>query len=218
RALRQRQLLLILDNCEHLLAACAALASRLHRDCPQLTLLATSLQPLGLPAEIVWPVPPLALPDISTPATLANCDAVQLFLDRARRVQPGFDPTSAELGQIAAICRRLDGLPLAIELAAARARLLTPAQITTRLDDTFQLLTRGTTSPLPRHQTLQAAMDWSYQLLTAPQQALLRHLAVFGSGFNLAAAEAVFGQPNVLDLLADLVDRSLVLVTTPAGE
>ncbi len=194
-ALHERQLLLVLDNCEQVLAACAALAHALLSACPNVTLLVTSLQPLGLPQERVWHTPPLALPtgpiDPDTLDVLQRSDAVRLFVERARDTLPEFALDAGNAASVATICRRLDGLPLALELAAARVRLLTVEQIAARLDDAFGLLTHGTPAHSPRHQALRATLDWSYQFLTTPEQALLRRLSVFAGSFTLETVEAV---------------------------
>ncbi|MER7762724.1 BTAD domain-containing putative transcriptional regulator [Streptomyces sp. NPDC097619] len=192
----RRRLLLVLDNCEHLVGAAAALAEHLLVHCPGLRILATSREPLGVPGEAVRPVEPLP-PD----------PAHRLFTARARSVRPGFDP-AADSAAITEICARLDGLPLAIELAAARLRLLTPAQIAARLDDRFRLLTGGGRTRLPRQQTLRAVVDWSWDLLDAAERTLLRALSAFAGGWDLEAAEAVGGDPA---LLGALVDKSLVV-------
>ncbi|MFI7388400.1 ATP-binding protein [Streptomyces sp. NPDC049813] len=199
-----RTLLLILDNCEHVIDAAAQLAETLLTHCPGLTILATSREPLGVPGESVRPVEPLP-PD----------PAHQLFTERARTVNAGFDP-AADPAAVAEICRRLDGLPLAIELAAARLRLLTPRQIADRLDDRFRLLTGGSRTVLPRQQTLRAVVDWSWDLLDDRERAALRELSVFAGGWDLEAAEAVCAgdAADVADTLGSLVDKSL-LVATP---
>ncbi|WP_326811809.1 tetratricopeptide repeat protein [Streptomyces scopuliridis] len=175
----RRRMLLLLDNCEHVIGAAAALAEELLARCPELTILATSREPLGVPGEWVRPVEPLP-PDPSH----------QLFAERARAVRPGFD-AAGDPEAVAEICRRLDGLPLAIELAAARLRMLTPRQIADRLDDRFRLLTSGSRTVLPRQQTLRAVVDWSWDLLDASERAVLRRLSVFAGGCGLTAAESV---------------------------
>jgi hypothetical protein len=202
-ALRDRRLLLVLDNCEHVLAACAALAQALLDTCPHVRLLATSLQPLGLAQERVWPTPPLALPAAhsrpASPDALLRCDAARLFAERARDTLPEFALDARDAAAVATICRRLDGLPLALELAAARVRLLTVEQIAERLDDAFRLLTRGTPAHSPRHQALRATMDWTYQFLTAPEQVLLMRLSVFAGTFTLEMIEVVCTESNIED-------------------
>jgi predicted ATPase len=216
--LRSRRALLVLDNCEHVLPACAQLAEALLRACPSLTVLATSRAPLGVPGETAWRVPSMSLPtDVHRePVTaLRESDAVRLFLDRATQVRPDFRITGADAAAIAHICQELDGIPLAIELAAARMRMLAPQQIADRLGDRFHLLTGGSRTSMPRQQTLQASIDWSYELLSQDERALLRRLAVFTAGWTLDAAEQVCGGDGidryaVLDLLTGLVDQSLV--------
>ncbi|WP_405855870.1 winged helix-turn-helix domain-containing protein [Streptomyces sp. NBC_00090] len=198
-----RPFLLVLDNCEHVIGAAAALAETLLTHCPQLRILATSREPLGVPGESVRPVEPLP-PD----------PAHRLFAERARAVRPSFDP-AGDAGAVDEICRRLDGLPLAIELAAARLRLLTPRQIADRLDDRFRLLTSGSRTVLPRQQTLRAVVDWSWDLLEPAERSLLRQVSVFAGGWDLAAAEAL--TPGAADTLGALVDKSLV-VATPTDE
>lgn len=214
-----QRLLVVLDNCEHLVAACAAVVDRLLRSAPELSILATSREPLATEGEVTWRVPSLTLPDEIEPggvATLCDYDAVALFVDRARRARPNFSLTEENAGAVTAVCRRLGGIPLGIELAAARVRFLTPEQIAAGLDDRFHLLTGGTRTALPRQQTLLASIDWSHALLSEEERMLFRRLGVFSGGFALDAAEVICGQHplsryDVLDLLARLVDRSLVL-------
>lgn len=228
--MRPRTCLLVLDNCEHLVAACATLANGLLRTCPGLTLLATSREPLGIAGESVWRVPPLTLPDGSgddaladSPSTLARYEAIRLFEERARAALPAFSLTNQNAPAVVQICRRLDGIPLAIELAAARSRGLAPEQLSTRLNDRFRLLTGGSRTALARHQTLRALVDWSYELLSEPERVLLQRLSVFAGGWTLDAAEVVCAGDDletgdVLELLLQLVDRSLVLAEdTDAG-
>ncbi|MEU6624707.1 BTAD domain-containing putative transcriptional regulator [Streptomyces litmocidini] len=204
--LARRPLLLVLDNCEHVIDAAAALAETLLTHCPQLRVLATSREPLGVPGEAVRPVEPLP-PD----------PAHRLFAERARTVRPSFDLARDGGEAVDEICRRLDGLPLAIELAAARLRLLTPRQIADRLDDRFLLLTSGSRTVLPRQQTLRAVVDWSWDLLDPAERTLLRQVSVFAGGWDLAAAEAL--SPDAADSLGALVDKSLVVATpTEDGE
>ena len=226
-ALRPKRLLLVLDNCEHLLDACARLADALLRACPGLTVLATSREVLGVAGEVPYRVPPLALPALpalpappdaprpTPPGGLARAEAVRLFVERAATVQPAFAVTAQNARPIAEICRRLDGLPLALELAAARVRVLGVEELLARLEDRFRLLTGGGRTASERHRTLQAAVAWSYALLTDRERALFDRVAVFAGGFTLEAAEAVgagedLGAPDVLDLLTRLVDQSLV--------
>ena len=219
-----RRTLLLLDGCEHLVDACAALASRLLRSCPGLTLVTTSREPLGLPGEVIWRTPSLTVPgpnDAAHPEVLLQSEAVRLFVERARLSRPDFefDPTVSRA--VALICVRLEGIPLAIELAAGLERVMTPQEILVRLSDRFQLLTGGSRTALPRHQTLRQTVDWSYGLLSLAERALLDRLSVFAGGFDLSAAEAVAeseaaDSPGVVPLLARLVDKSLV-VAEPGG-
>jgi len=218
--LRSRQALLLLDNCEHLVQACARLADGLLRGCPQVKILASSREGLGISGEKIFNVPSLSLPDpkrASDIAALQQNEAVRLFCDRAEASQPRFGLTRENASAIAQICNRLDGIPLALELAAARVRVLSPEQIATRLDDRFRLLTGGSRAALPRQQTLRALIDWSYDLLTEPERTLLRRLAVFLSGWPLEAAESIcvggaVEDWEVLDLLTQLIEKSLVVV------
>ncbi|MFF4357048.1 BTAD domain-containing putative transcriptional regulator [Streptomyces sp. NPDC001604] len=198
-----RSQLLILDNCEHVIEAAAALAETLLTRCPGLTILATSREPLGVPGESVRPVEPLVLDQ-----------AHRLFEERASAVRPDAAAVLRDREAVEEICRRLDGLPLAIELAAARLRLLTPRQIADRLDDRFRLLTSGSRTVLPRQQTLRAVVDWSWELLDERERTVLREVSVFAGGWDLAAAETVCTGPAT-DLLGALVDKSLI-VATPA--
>jgi predicted ATPase/DNA-binding SARP family transcriptional activator len=205
--LADEHLLLVLDNCEHLVEAAAALAERLLAACPKLTVLATSREALGVDGERTWPVPPLS-----------KDDAVSLFEQRARLVRPEFRVTDDNAAEVRLICQRLDGLPLAIELAAARVRMLSSAQLAERLDDMFAVLTGGARSAPPRHQALRATLDWSHDMLGEDERAAFRRLAVFTGGFTLDAAEHVviddqhIGRGAVLDLLTRLADKSLVRV------
>ncbi len=212
--LRHRRALLMLDNCEHLIEACARLADDLLRACPRLTILASSREALGIRGETVQRVPPLSLPDPAnaTPEAIAHSEAAQLFVDRATATQPRFTLTEHNAAAIAQICLRLDGIPLALELAAARVRVLMPEQIAARLDDRFRLLTGGSRTALPRQQTLRALIDWSYDMLPDEERDLLRRLSVFAGGWTLEAAEGVYPGHDALDLLTQLVDKSLVLV------
>ncbi|MBT2399540.1 winged helix-turn-helix domain-containing protein [Streptomyces sp. ISL-100] len=200
----RRQMLILLDNCEHVVDAAAHLAEELLARCPGVTVLATSREPLGVPGEIVRPVEPLPDPM-----------ALRLLAERGAAAKPGFR-IDDDLAAAAEICRRLDGLPLAIELAAARLRMLTPRQIADRLDDRFRLLTGGSRTVLPRQQTLRAVVDWSWDLLDEDERAALSALSVFAGGCDLAAAEAVIG-PDALELLGSLVDKSLV-VAAPSDD
>ena len=220
----ERRLLLLLDSCEHLIQAAAELTRQLLQAGPQLKLLATSRERLHLTGETTYVVPALTLPGpnpaITLPA-LTEYEAVRLFLDRAVAAQPAFQLTHHNAAAVADICRHVDGIPLAIELAAARARVLSVEKIAERLSDRFRLLTHGDPTALPHRQTLRAMIDWSYDLLPEPERALLRRLAVFAGGFTLEAAEAVgaggeVDAIDVLDLLTELVEKSLVVVDAGA--
>jgi predicted ATPase/DNA-binding SARP family transcriptional activator len=224
--LAARRLLLVLDNCEHLIDSCARLALELLRSCPDLTVLATSREPLHVPGELAWRVPSLSLPEPSDELTeeeLLRCEAGRLFCERAAESAPGFEPGGANTQAIAEICVRLDGMPLALELAAARARVLSPVQIAERLGDALRLLAAGNRTSLTRQQTLRATLEWSHDLLTGEERALFRRLAVFSGSFALDAAEGIceaddLDRLQVLDLLDRLVDKSLVAVDQHAGE
>ncbi len=205
-----KELLLVLDNCEHVLESAAALAETMLTRCPELRILATSRELLGIPGEVVYPVPPLGLP-AEEAIELSDGEAVRLFVERAAQVQPQFRLSAENASAVAELTRRLDGLPLAIELTASRANLLTPDQMLARLDDQYRLITSSRRDG-GRHATLDAAMDWSYELLSQPEKSLLRQLAVFSGGWPLEAAEAVcrIKETDVLDLMGRLVDKSLV--------
>ena len=223
--LRGRDLLLVLDNCEHLVGACARLTEELLGECPRLRMLATSREPLGVPGESTWRVPSLSVPDPAEPADAAGIgqhESVRLFVERAQLVDAGFRLTDQNAGAVAQVCARLDGIPLAIELAAVRVRVLPVEQIAARLDRSFDILTAGGRTAPARQQTLRALIDWSHELLAEDERVLLRRLAVFVGGFSLEAAEAVAGvdplpPARVLGLLAGLVDKSLVGVETDGG-
>jgi non-specific serine/threonine protein kinase len=225
-ALRARHLLLLLDNCEHLLDACTSLTSALLQTCGEVRILATSREMLGAQGEAIWRVPSLAFPEFEvspSPEEVRQNEAVRLFVDRARAVAPDFAVTRANAPALAQVCRRLDGIPLALELAAARARVLSVEQIAARLDDRFRLLTGGSRTALRRQQTLRALIDWSHDLLSAAERVLFRRLAVFAGGWTLEAAEAVgagvgIERDEILDLLTGLVDKSLVSVGSQDGE
>lgn len=215
---RHRHLLLIFDNCEHLLSPCVDLISQVLTAGPRVSILATTRERLNVVGEVVWEVKPLSVPapGEDREERLAECEAVRLFLDRARRVRPGLVVDAAALRAMADIARCLDGIPLAIELAAARAHAMTPKEIASRLDDRFPLLVDGSRTAAPRHQTLRASLDWSYDLLSSTERALLRRFSVFSGGWTLHAAEAVCGcgplEPGqVVTDLARLVAKSLVI-------
>ena len=212
RFVADRQMLVVLDNCEHLLDACAELIVWLLGEAPTLTLLATSREPIGVAGEATWRVPSLSLAD----------EAVELFADRARRARPDFSVNNDNAAVVAEICQRLDGMPLAIELAAARVRALSLAEILESLHDRFRLLTGGARTAVRRQQTLRASVDWSYALLTEPERVLFRRLAAFMGGFDLDGAQSVCGggeveRYQVLDQLTLLVDKSLVVAEDGAG-
>ncbi|HEU4797445.1 MAG TPA: adenylate/guanylate cyclase domain-containing protein, partial [bacterium] len=216
--LQSRTMLLILDNCEHLLTECANLALGLLRACRSLRILATSLGPLGVPGEFTYPVSSLALSGEAG----SQSEAVRLFIDRASSTRPGLELRTESLAAIVEICRRLDGIPLAIELAAALVKVLAPEQILERLVDRFRLLTGGRRLDLPQHQTLRAVMDWAYHLLAPDEQVLLRRLAAFAGSFPLEAAESAcagdeVNESNVVELLTRLVDKSLVATEEHPG-
>src|SRR5437870_7428230 len=209
RNLEGTKTLIIIDNCEHVIEACADAVSGLLRAGESVRVLATSREPLGLAGEMIWRVPSLSLPSAATKiAEIGRCEAVQLFVDRAGAARPGFTLTSANAQTITDICRMLEGLPLAIELAAARAKVLVPQQIRDRLSDRFRLLTGGH----GRHQTLRSTIDWSYDLLSEKERALFRRLCVFAGGFDLPAVEALWPEHDPLDGIEHLVDKSLVTV------
>lgn len=215
--LATRRLLLVVDNCEHVLDAAARLIASVQRSCPRVAVLATSRAPLGAPGELIQPIAPLPVPGDEAPDA-AGSAAVRLFADRARAVRPGLDLTGENLAHVAEVCRRLDGLPLAIELAAARMRALNPADLVARLGDGLQLLTTARSTAVERHRTLRAVVDWSYALLNPAEQRLFDRLSVFAGGFTLAAAEQVCAEPDLVDTLAALVDSSLVTAGPSAGQ
>jgi predicted ATPase/DNA-binding SARP family transcriptional activator len=219
--LEERRVLLLFDNCEHLVDGTAELVRELLSRCPTVSIVATSRELFGLPGEVAWRVPPLSVPsaEVGGVADLAGSDAVTLFCERARAAQAGFDLSAANAASVGQICRRLDGIPLALELAAARIRVLGAHQIAERLNDRFRLLKGAARSSVPRHQTLRATVDWSHDLLPVPERTALRRLSAFPGSFDLEAAEAVVdddagpaavGGFEVLDLVSRLVDKSLV--------
>ncbi|HUQ80291.1 MAG TPA: BTAD domain-containing putative transcriptional regulator, partial [Gemmatimonadaceae bacterium] len=223
-ALRDADILLVMDNCEHLIEACASLVDRLLRECRQLRILATSREPLGIPGERAWLVPVLSLPaSDAAPESISSSEAVRLFIDRARAASTSFALTGANAAAVAALCTRLDGLPLAIELAAARVRALTPSEILARLDDGLRVIAAANRTGIPRHRTLREAIGWSYDLLDEGERLLLQRLSVFAGEFALDAAEAIcaggcVASEDVLELLAALVDKSLVVVRDQVDE
>jgi predicted ATPase len=222
--LRAKQVLLILDNCEHLIQASAQFAEAVLRACPRTHLLASSRELLGVAGERALVVPSLPTPEPRAALSLdviRNYDAVRLFLSRASATTPQFSLTAENMSAVTQVCWRLDGIPLALELAAARLRMMPVEELAARLDDAFRLLTGGSRTALPRHQTLQALIDWSYDLLPEAEQKLLRRLAVFAGGWTLAAAEAVCARDGlqaeaIAELLGRLFDKSLVLVDQQA--
>jgi predicted ATPase len=212
RFIGDRRLLIVLDNCEHLLDATASLVRHLLEVCPELRLLTTSREPIGIPGEVTCVVPSLSLAD----------EAIELFTDRARRAQPEFAVAEDNAATVTEICRRLDGMPLAIELAAARVRALTLDEILAGLHDRFRLLTGGARRAVRRQQTLRASVDWSHALLTETERTLFRRLAVFLGGFDLQAAHAVacdagLERYQALDQLTLLVDKSLLIAENNRG-
>jgi predicted ATPase len=219
-AIREREALLILDNCEHVIESAAAFADRVLGECRRLRILATSREPLGITGEALWQVEPLALPDDAGAGEIESSPAVKLLRDRAGAVRKDFGGDARTLSTMARICRALDGMPLAIELAAARLRTMTIDQLANRLDDRFRLLTSGSRTALPRHKTLRAVVDWSWELLTDAERMVLRRLSVFSGGAGLEAAERVCGahigeqggvrQDEVLELLTSLAEKSLL--------
>ncbi len=222
--LRPKTTLLILDNCEHLLDASATLTDALLKHCPHLKILATSREALGILGEVVYPMPSLRLPNLQqTLETFRGYESVRLFEERARLAQPDFQLTMENASAIAQICSRLDGIPLAIELAAARVNMFSTTQIAARLDDRFNLLTGGSRTALPRQQTLRASIDWSWNLLSDPERVLLRCLAVFAGGWTLEAAESVCNgagdieSNQVSELMTQLVAKSLVIANRQPG-
>jgi predicted ATPase/DNA-binding XRE family transcriptional regulator len=218
--LRHKHMLLVLDNCEHLVAACAELLSSLLRVCPNLHVLATSREPLAISGEIIWLLRPLQLPDANVPLSanqVTSTPAVKLFLERARAVNPSLDLTDDNAAAVARVCVAVDGIPLAIELAAARTRVVTVEQLSEILEHDVYILGGPSRGGAPRHRTIRATIDWSHDLLGEQEQILLRRLSVFSGRWTLEMAEEVcsgsgIDREDVLDVLAQLVDRSMVLV------
>src|SRR5215211_672174 len=224
--LRSRKMLLVVDNCEHLVEAVVGVVDSLLDSCPGLRVLATSRETLSAAGEVAWVVPSLTVPDsgqASTAEKLEGYESVRLFIERARQRDPSFVLTPRNGPAVAQVCRRLEGIPLSIELAAARIGVLSVERIAERLDDSLRLLTAGGRTALPRHRTLRATLDWSHELLSEPERKLLRQLSVFAGGLTLEAAEVVCSgdgieQLDVLDLLSKLVDKSLVVAEASPGE
>jgi non-specific serine/threonine protein kinase len=223
--LSEKKVLLIFDNCEHLVEECARLAETLLRGCPRLTVIATSREPLCIGGEVVWRVAPLSYPppEPDVVRELLTYDAVRLFVERAAVVQPAFSLTTVNSPAVCAICAHLDGIPLAIELAAARVNVLTPDQIAARVGDRFELLTSGSRTSLSQHRTLRAMVDWSYDLLREQEKRLFERLSVFAGSFTLEAAEAVCAGKDVapellLNLLGGLISKSLVTTFEHTGQ
>jgi len=212
--LRAKHLLLLFDNCEHLVDECANLADQFLRNAPRIKIIASSREALGINGESVYRVPSLSLPDQAAASreALEAYESIQLFVERARSANPKFDLTEKNADSVAQICRRLDGIPLALELAAARVTVFTAEQIAARLDDRFKLLTGGSRAALPRQQTLRALIDWSYAMLTEEESVLLRRLSVFAGGWTFEAAEAISPELDVLNSLTQLINKSLVTV------
>ena len=222
--LREKKMLILLDNCEHVLDACAQFVDTLLKGCPSLKILATSREALGIMGEATYRVPSLGLPDFQQSfEDLSDHESVRLFEERAQLAKMDFLLTEENVSAVAQICRQLDGIPLAIELAAARIKIFTPEQIAERLKDQFKLLTGGSRTALPRHQTIRASIDWSWNLLSDTERILLRRLSVFAGGWTLAAAEFVCSENSiqtdqVLDLITQLVTKSLIVVNEPQGQ
>ncbi|HEY1320061.1 MAG TPA: AfsR/SARP family transcriptional regulator, partial [Streptosporangiaceae bacterium] len=222
-AIREREALLILDNCEHVIESAAAFADRVLGECRRLRILATSREPLGITGEALWPTEPLALPSVgpgvgpgASPGEVESSPAIRLLRDRAGAVRKDLGGDARTLSAMVRICRALDGMPLAIELAAARLRTMTIEQLANRLDDRFRLLTSGSRTALPRHRTLRAVVDWSWDLLTDAERLVLRRLSVFSGGASLEAAERVCAAPaigpdEVLELVTSLAEKSLLV-------
>jgi predicted ATPase/DNA-binding SARP family transcriptional activator len=223
---QSKQALIVLNNCEHLVSACAQLTDQLLRACAELKILTTSRETLDILGETIWQVPSLTLPSAKNVLELESLntfESIRLFVDRAQAVKPAFELIEQNADSVVQICHRLSGMPLAIELAAARIKIMSPDEIALRLDDCFDLLTSGSRTALPRHQTLRATIDWSYDLLSEVEKTLFRRLSVFVGGFTLEAAEAVaaggdVSKHRVVDLLGQLVNKSLVTVEASSGD
>src|SRR5260221_4749546 len=223
--LTSKKLLLVLDNVEHLLEGCAHLVDEIVRGSPDIAVFVTSRERLGMTGELTYRVPSLTVPGTNetlTPETVSRYEGVRLFVERAKLVHPDFDLTAENASSVASICARLDGMPLAIELAAPRLRSMSVVELSQRLDQRFALLTDGSRAALPRHRTLRSLLDWSYDLLTEPEQAMLRRVAVFAGGWTLAAAEQVcagngIDASDVIEQLTSLADKSVVVTVDQAG-
>ena len=224
--LRRHELLIVLDNCEHLVESCAFFAATVLHGSATTRILATSREALGIVGELTWPMPTLSAADPDAhplPEQLMSYAATQLFVQRAVEAAPKFELTAANVGAVARLCHQLDGMPLALELAAARVRAMRVEQVADRLSDRFALLTRGSRTALPRHQTLRALVDWSHELLSATERMLLRRLSVFAGGWTVEAAEAVcsgegLAAADVLEALTLLVEKSMVLLHEQARQ
>ena len=215
--LRTKAVLLILDNCEHLVDASAQLADTLLKNCPNLKILVTSREPLEMSGEALYRVPSLGLPDLQYRLdTLRGCESVKLFEERAQLLQFDFSLTPENASSLVQICRRLDGIPLAIELAAAKVGMFSPAQIAQQMEEIFSVLIGGSRTALPRHQTLRASMDWSWGLLEEAEQMLMSQLSVFAGSWTLESARAV-GDGDILNLMGVLVKKSLIVVHQELG-
>lgn len=225
-ALKTKNMLLLMDNCEHLLDATTHLAEKLLNSCPRLRILATSREPLGVAGEVNWLVSPLSMPDSARPLTaegLMRYEAVRLFVERARLRLPAFELMPHNAGAVAEVCRTLEGIPLAIELAMARMAILAVEQVAEKLEDSLKLLTGGARTSTQRHHTMRATLEWSYDLLDEDEQRLFARLSVFAGGWTLEAAEKVGAGDSietdaVLDLLGRLVDKSLIVAKASSEE
>ena len=225
-ALGDKEVLLVMDNCEHLIEAAARAAHDLLSGCPRLCILATSREPLRTSGEVVWRLPSLSLPQpevVTNPNIIARYEAIRLFILRAAAAAPGFSLNTANAPIVRNICEQLDGIPLAIELAAARLRVMDVREVAQRLSSRFHLLVGGDRTVAPRQQTLRAAIDWSYDLLSIPEQTLLRRLSIFAGGFTLEAAAAVCADERlqdyeIVELATQLVDKSLVIKEDASSE
>jgi predicted ATPase len=223
--LASKKLLLVLDNVEHLLEGCVQFVDLILRRSPHVAMLVTSCERLAITGELTYRVPSLTVPgtsDTLRPETVSRYEGVRLFVERAKLVRPDFDVTTENASAVASICARLDGMPLAIELAALRLRLISAEELSQRLDQRFALLTDGSRTALPRHRTLRSMLDWSYDLLTDVEQAMLRRVSVFAGGWTLAAAEHVctgdgIEKSDIIGLLTSLADKNLIITEEHEG-